>query len=145
MFREANLSDVEAIFLIERMSFFNDQFSRRRLSYLMTSSKGKVLVYERHKQILAYAIVLLHSTHRQAKLYSIAVKPNERGYNIGLALLKKCEFVALKLKKGMSLEVRVSNLRAIRFYKKAGYVQIGLKKRYYDDGEDAYIFAKDLK
>ena len=37
------------------------------------------------------------------------------------------------------LEVKRSNLSAINFYKKFNFKEIGLKKKYYSDGEDAII------
>jgi [ribosomal protein S18]-alanine N-acetyltransferase len=40
----------------------------------------------------------------------------------------------------MTLEVRVSNVAALRLYGKYGFTEQGLRKRYYsDNGEDAYI------
>ena len=51
-------------------------------------------------------------------------------------LEKGAEFVAL--------EVRHSNLSAIKLYRQLGFVETGRRKRYYENGEDAllmeYIF-----
>jgi ribosomal-protein-alanine N-acetyltransferase len=41
---------------------------------------------------------------------------------------------------GFTLEVRVSNDRAIRLYRRLGFVTHGVRPRYYsDNGEDALI------
>jgi ribosomal-protein-alanine N-acetyltransferase len=40
------------------------------------------------------------------------------------------------------LEVRVSNTRAVKFYKRLGYVEKGILKGYYADGEDAMLLKK---
>ena len=42
------------------------------------------------------------------------------------------------------LEVRESNYSAISFYKKQGFNQISVRKKYYADGENALIFVKEL-
>ena len=43
----------------------------------------------------------------------------------------------------ITLEVRVSNQRAINLYKKFGFVEEGIRKEYYEDNkEDALIMWK---
>jgi [ribosomal protein S18]-alanine N-acetyltransferase len=44
-----------------------------------------------------------------------------------------------------SLEVRASNSAAVAFYESAGFTQAGERKKYYDDGETALIYAKKLR
>ena len=46
----------------------------------------------------------------------------------------KCAYV--------SLEVRVSNTKAFNLYKKYGFKQVAVRKKYYNDGEDAYAMVK---
>ena len=45
----------------------------------------------------------------------------------------------------MFLEVRSSNTPAINLYKKAGFTNLSVRKKYYDDGEDAVVMAKELR
>ena len=42
----------------------------------------------------------------------------------------------------VSLEVRVSNASAIHLYEINGFKNMGVRKRYYPDGEDAYSMVK---
>ena len=44
----------------------------------------------------------------------------------------------------MTLEVRVSNYKAINFYKKHGFSTILTKEKYYENGEDAYYMMKGI-
>ena len=44
----------------------------------------------------------------------------------------------------MTLDVRVSNEKAIRLYQKNGFIQVNVSKRYYPDGEDALVFTRAL-
>ena len=46
--------------------------------------------------------------------------------------------------KTITLEVRVNNVSAIGLYKKYGFKNISLRKNYYNDNEDAYIFQKEV-
>jgi [ribosomal protein S18]-alanine N-acetyltransferase len=43
------------------------------------------------------------------------------------------------------LEVRPSNLAALRLYEKHGFEKMALRKRYYPNGEDALIYEKAVK
>jgi ribosomal-protein-alanine N-acetyltransferase len=43
------------------------------------------------------------------------------------------------------LEVRISNIPAIRLYEKYGFRKARIIKGYYSDGEDAYVMVKRLK
>lgn len=42
------------------------------------------------------------------------------------------------------LEVRVSNGAAIALYDQLGFKQVGRRKKYYPDGEDAILMNKDI-
>ncbi len=42
----------------------------------------------------------------------------------------------------LSLEVRVSNVAAIKMYEKYGYVAVTTRKNYYADGEDAVLMVQ---
>ena len=58
-------------------------------------------------------------------------------YIVEQAELNGCENV--------SLEVRVSNDKAIKLYEKNGFININTRKNYYDDNhEDAYLMVKPL-
>ena len=44
--------------------------------------------------------------------------------------------------RGLTLEVRASNARAIALYERHDFVEVGTRKRYYqDNGEDAIIMT----
>ena len=45
----------------------------------------------------------------------------------------------------ITLEVRVSNENAIKFYKKHGFEIVTTKPHYYDNGEDAYYMMLEVK
>lgn len=82
-------------------------------------------------------------------LLVIAVSPDHRRTGLGTTLVN--HVLQLAREHGVDrvlLEVRPSNTRALAFYKKLGFVQIGVRKGYYPAGkgvrEDALVFAREL-
>ena len=79
----------------------------------------------------------------EGNIMNICVHPEYRKRGLGEALL------TFLMQEGRNegadsytLEVRVSNEAAIALYEKLGFVNEGRRKKYYDDGEDAYIMWK---
>lgn len=77
----------------------------------------------------------------EAHVTTIAVDRNRRGQRIGERLL--LALIDLALGRGarwMTLEVRPSNAAALSLYRKFGFRDVALRKRYYsDNGEDAVV------
>lgn len=75
---------------------------------------------------------------------NVSVAPEWRGAGLGRALMEFAEEFALK--HGcfeIGLEVRATNVVAIRLYESLGFRQVGLRKRYYEEtGDDAVLMAK---
>ncbi len=42
------------------------------------------------------------------------------------------------------LEVRTSNVSAIKLYKKFGFIKVGDRKNYYNDGENALVLVREI-
>ena len=72
---------------------------------------------------------------------------DERYRRCGIARLLLDELFALTAAEGLrgyTLEVRVSNARAIELYERAGFRTTGLRRGYYTDNrEDAYVMWRD--
>lgn len=88
----------------------------------------------------------LYHILKQGYITNIAVSKKHRGIGVGSELLKtlidhsvKNHFLFL------SLEVRKSNLPAINLYKKFDFLNMGIRKNFYQDPqEDALIFNLNL-
>jgi len=84
----------------------------------------------------------------EGHILDVAVAPNYRGQGVARLLietvLQECRRRNAEL---VSLEVRKSNEQAIVLYKKMGFVETGLRRRYYENGEDAllmeYLFSHE--
>ena len=74
------------------------------------------------------------------------LRPNEsRSNKLATKLLNKCEEHLKKEKVELfTLEVRESNVAAIKLYEKFGFSKICLKKSYYENGENAIYMMKGV-
>ncbi|MBS3650667.1 GNAT family N-acetyltransferase [Pseudaminobacter sp. 19-2017] len=141
--RPARPSDLDALLALEEASFPGDRISRRSYRRLIGRPTALVFVAEDEGAISGSFTVLLRQNSRQARLYSIAAARD--GSGLGRALLAAAErSAAMRGSRCMRLEVRQDNTRAIFFYEKSGYQQIGFKMDYYSDGMTALRFEKPL-
>ena len=79
----------------------------------------------------------------EAHLVTIAVGPGQRGRGLGeLLLISMLDLACILGARVMTLEVRVSNHVAQSLYRKYGFKNEGVRRRYYsDNGEDALIMT----
>ena len=80
-----------------------------------------------------------------ADIDNIAVAESYRGGGIGGAMLEW--LVAAAAERGMTrvfLEVRVSNSRAMALYLKHNFKGVYARTRYYTDGEDCLVMAREI-
>jgi ribosomal-protein-alanine N-acetyltransferase len=81
----------------------------------------------------------------EARILMFAVDRSRRTQGVGTALMT--EFLDRCRRRGMrraTLEVRVSNVSAIRFYTRFRFSVTDLLRGYYSDGESGYQMARDL-
>lgn len=78
----------------------------------------------------------------EAHIATVAAHPQYRGCGLGqwlvIALLDKAQERGARV---ATLEVRASNLSAQKLYDKLGFDVVGLRRKYYRDGEDGLIMT----
>lgn len=83
--------------------------------------------------------------YEQAELVRIGILPTYRKQGYAHRLLTKCMAHAKQAGcETMTLEVRVSNIPAIRLYEMCGFIKSHCSKHHYQDGEDAWIMICEL-
>lgn len=78
-----------------------------------------------------------------ADIEDVAVKKEERRKGIANALVEMAIEDSFLAVDKIFLEVRERNESAINLYKKNGFNQISIRKKYYEDGENALILVKE--
>ncbi len=88
--------------------------------------------------------IVYRATLDEAEIITIGVHPDARRTGIGIALIGV--MVADLKKQGVKhifLEVAVDNAPARAMYEQVGFVQVGVRPKYYD-GIDAIVMRKDI-
>ena len=114
---------------------FEKELENKIAIYFVAVENGEVLGYGGLWNICGIAEIIDIAVHKDFR---------KRGIASGLfsALTEEC------IKQNVSeinLEVRYSNDAARNLYKKLGFEENGLRKRYYDNREDAVLMRKQLQ
>ena len=147
-FRLARNDDLDALCEIENRSFEVDRLTRRAFKRFVGSETARLTVAETTKDggvVVGYALVIFRSNVALARLYSMAVSPDQRGQGIGRALIERAEELSLDFGTPiLRLEVSQKNKDAIRLFKAAGYREFALYPDYYPDHSNALRMEKVL-
>ncbi|MBQ26235.1 GNAT family N-acetyltransferase/peptidase C39 family protein [Alcanivorax sp.] len=144
--RPALPDDLDALTALEQRCFSSDRLSRRSFrKWLKRQHAGLIVALDEQQQLAGYALVLLQPGTRLARLYSIAVDPQQRGKKLGEHLLDAAEDYAHQQRRlFLRLEVRKDNTTAIALYERLGYRLFAQRADYYEDHEDALRYQKRL-
>jgi ribosomal-protein-alanine N-acetyltransferase len=144
--RRMLLSDLDSVMEIEPVAFGEHHWSRENFSQELSNNLALYLVSELVGQIVAYAGAWI--IHDEMHIVTLGVDPNFRRKNIAESLIVALLDQAIINKvKGVTLEVRVSNIAAQKLYEKYGFQRMGTRKRYYQDNyEDAFLlWTEDIQ
>ena len=78
----------------------------------------------------------------EIQIMDIGVLPQFRRQGVGSKLMQRLMGLAAEKNQRITLEVRSGNKSAIHLYEKLGFANVGLRRAYYDDGEDAVLYAR---
>ncbi len=135
--------DDEAVATLEKICF-KYPWSAETVSQTASSSNFFGVVAKNESDDLtgyAGAIYALDS----ADIALVAVAPEYRRHGYAFALLKSLLNKLFSLGvKTVYLEVRVGNIAARELYSKLGFKPVGIRKKYYEDFEDALVMAREL-
>ena len=139
------LADLDAIMQIERQAFKRPWSRHMYLVDLQQNRMASYLVVHLPNghdvpPILAYGGFWLMVD--EAHIATVASHPDWRGCGLGQYLmLGLIEHAIARGAVSSTLEVRVGNTVARTLYEKLGYELRGLRRHYYEDGEDALIMT----
>ncbi len=138
MIRPLTAEDIDV--LLASREFFLDGWNEQMLKSAFNGGRLVGLIDEENNAVRGYLTASI--TIDEADIESVFTFPKFRNKGIAFSLIEKFFSEYPNLKK-IFLEVRKGNIPAINAYKKAGFIQISERKKYYSDGEDALIFIKE--
>lgn len=116
--------------------------SKKNILNDLNNSNFKCLMAIYKEEIIGY---ISFSHIFDIEIESIIVKSSYQRQGIGTLLLKYVFNFSKENKiNNVFLEVRKSNLAAISLYKKMGFKIISIRKKYYENTEDALILKRQL-
>ena len=141
MIRLMQADDVQAVAAIEKQVQTHPWTEKQ---FLEAVTQYQSTVIEQQGKILGFCI--LQPVVDEANLLLMAIDPKQQGQGLGYTLLTESIELLKNSPVQIFLEVRESNLAAIKLYEKAAFHQIDLRKNYYpkSDGsrEHAIIMVK---
>lgn len=138
----SNLNDAEDIYEISRLSFHSPWTLDSIKKELMINGSARYATARINKRCIGYGGVWIILD--EAHVINIAVHPEYRGIGTGEKILQALiEMCKLENVREMTLEVRKSNIAALSLYRKFGFIEEGIRRKYYvDNQEDAIIMWK---
>ncbi|MCQ5340474.1 MAG: ribosomal protein S18-alanine N-acetyltransferase [Candidatus Methanomethylicia archaeon] len=141
--RKANINDLKEIYRIEKESF-PDPYPYGLLKAFLFHP-GVYLVAIIEEKIIGYCIGIIRNEDI-GHIISIAVDKNYRRRGIGTILLRNTINELMKLgARKIRIEVRESNIAAIKLYEKIGFREKERIYGYYSDGETAIVMFLELE
>lgn len=126
--------NLKTLYTMEREIFKNNCFSYIQLEEMFLMKNYNIYVISVNQGLVGYLIIFDNS--ESLEIIKIGVLNKERKKGLGKTLINE----AKKIKKNILLEVRKSNLVAIKFYKENSFIEVGIRKNYYEkEREDALV------
>lgn len=142
--RKAQVNDLSILVELEKQ-LYKSSFTKDNLSYELNENPySNTIVLIENKEIIGAAIYWVIFDQAQIVKIGVLEKYQEKGngkllldYLINDSKKQEAEII--------TLEVRISNKKAIEFYKKNNFEIVSTRKGYYTNpSEDAYLMMRSL-
>lgn len=133
----------DSIYLDELENKFNDVFTKENVKQNIKNNQfTNYFTYIKDNQAVAF--INYDIMYERAELININVLDNYQNQHIASKLLEyMLEDCENKKVKSITLEVKITNEKAIHLYEKYGFKQVSIRKRYYN-GIDGILMEKEL-
>ncbi|MGC8916231.1 MAG: ribosomal protein S18-alanine N-acetyltransferase [Thermoanaerobaculum sp.] len=142
--REPHFSDLAAIAELESLVFPDPWPEGLFATEVGQPDRFQRLVFTPTGELAAYLFAVWQVD--ELHILKVATHPSYQGRGLATALLRAAQEEAERRRgASVTLEVRVSNRRAIELYRHLGYRIVGRRPRYYQNGEDAFVMVHKLR
>lgn len=115
-------------------NLFKSELENKNSMYIVAKSNNQIVGFAG----IWFSVDDIHITN-------IVVKKNCRNQKIGSLMLNNLiELCENRTQKSITLEVNSNNIPAQKLYQKFGFKNVGIRKKYYNNTEDAIIMTKTL-
>ena len=140
LIKKATKENIDDILKIEEVCF-SSPWSKESIAESLENPNSHFLIAYENDDVMGYMGLQIFSG--EGYVTNIAVLPEYRGLGVAKKLIEeqlKCDMDFI------SLEVRESNIPAIRLYEKMGFENMGIRPKFYSNPtENAIIMTKYLK
>ncbi|MBC8494290.1 MAG: ribosomal protein S18-alanine N-acetyltransferase [Candidatus Thioglobus sp.] len=141
-FRSASIQDLDQILIIERR-VYPQPWSEQKFVDSFNHTDIDIQLATQDQTVVGYCLTLPSMDF--VDILNICVDSDYQQQGLGWQLLDNlCKQHQGSARKAIILEVRESNIAAIRFYQSYGFKQIDSRKKYYSNGEDAKILRLQI-
>ena len=137
---ESDCSDLLVLVSASNLNLIHERQTRAQPTTEETSLAAQDPTVEEPANLLLLGVGCLWAILEEAHITTMAIEPARQRQKLGQLLL--CQLLQASRQRGLTratLEVRASNQKALNLYKKFGFKEAGIRKRYYSDGENALI------
>lgn len=144
MIRRMTLEDLDAVMILENQ-LFSSPWTKESYRFELTENPFAYYVVLDQEGIKAYLGLWVHEDALQ--ITTLGVDPACQGRGYGKRLVQYTLDVAKEAKaSAITLEVRVSNEKAIGLYTAFGFKKVAMRKQYYSHpDEDAILMMKQIE
>lgn len=146
-YRRATIDDLTKITSIEGICFKEaDRFSKKNLQRMLLNPRSSIFtdLILFNNEIIGYAVFLTRKNSKKIRLYSICILPQFSGRGLAKEYLNRRIIDFTRSYSEIILEVRETNLAALKLYKNIGVAVNNKLPNYYPDGETGYKLIKRL-
>ena len=140
LIRKMTKDDIDSVLEIEN-ACFSDPWTRGMFLNELSQDITEYRVAVVDEKIVGY--MGMYQTLDEGNITNVAVLPEYRRQGIANSLI--AEFIKLAQERALAfltLEVRKSNLGAIKLYEQNGFVDVGVRPKYYNNTEDAILMTR---
>lgn len=139
--RTAQPADLDRIMEIERLSFAHPWSRQAFVEELERSfSRLEVLRHDRTGEVIAF--INYWVVHDEIHVLNVATHPEYRRRGLASLLIRHVIDTGRRIaSRLLTLEARRSNTAAIQLYEGLGFEAVDIRRRYYENKEDAIIMV----
>ena len=140
--RKMEFRDIKKVVELEE-TYLLESLGEKLLASELSEKNNGVSFYVIENDDVVIGYIGRYYFFQEAEVLNFVVDESYQRQGYGQKLFDKMVKDMKDVKK-ITLEVRASNIKGINFYTKNGFKQVGVRKKYYKNGEDALLLLKEF-